>query len=375
MVRLAEIAAPVVRAVPVEPGTSYRTLGVRWWGEGAYERETIDGARTAAKKLSVVRTDDLIINKIWVRHGSAAIVPPLIDGCVASSEFPTFKLNRARVVPRWLHWYAKTRAFWNQCDSLSRGTSGKNRIRPDLFLGIEIPLPPIAEQCRIVARIEELAAKVEEAQVLREGVRKELGALSRSLFRKTAWPTIKVREAVRLREPDVTVRPDEVYQFAGVYSFGRGVFQGPTRVGSSFSYPKLSRLRQGDLVYPKLMAWEGAIGIVPEDCCGRVVSTEFPVFEVDQMVVYPEVLDAYFRSPSTWPLLAEASAGTNVRRRRLHPERFLALEIPLPSSGVQRLIRVLSRRTQEIWQEQEGSSPKLDALLPSILDKAFRGEL
>lgn len=54
LVRLGEIARPVSRPMPVEPGKSYRTLGVKWWGEGAYERQTIDGAETAAKTLSLV---------------------------------------------------------------------------------------------------------------------------------------------------------------------------------------------------------------------------------------------------------------------------------------------------------------------------------
>ena len=55
------------------PGVSYRTIGVKWWGEGAYERETIDGSQTAARTLSIVREGDLIINKILVRHGSTAV--------------------------------------------------------------------------------------------------------------------------------------------------------------------------------------------------------------------------------------------------------------------------------------------------------------
>ena len=70
---LSEIARPVSRTVPVMPGVSYRTIGVKWWGEGAYERETIDGSQTAARTLSIVREGDLIINKIWVRHGSTAV--------------------------------------------------------------------------------------------------------------------------------------------------------------------------------------------------------------------------------------------------------------------------------------------------------------
>src|ERR1035441_9240849 len=70
LIALSEIARLVTRPTKVVAGTKYRTIGVKWWGEGAYERETIDGSETAAKTLSIVREEDLIINKIWVRHGS-----------------------------------------------------------------------------------------------------------------------------------------------------------------------------------------------------------------------------------------------------------------------------------------------------------------
>src|SRR5438270_2891276 len=107
-VPLGDVAKSVVRTTEVVAGQPYRTIGVKWWGEGAYERETIDGSRTAAKTLSLVRQGDLIINKIWVRHGSAAIAGADVDGCAASGEFPTFILDDNCIASRWLHWQTKT---------------------------------------------------------------------------------------------------------------------------------------------------------------------------------------------------------------------------------------------------------------------------
>ena len=197
LVRLGDVAKRVERPVAVTPGTAYRTIGVKWWGEGAYERETIDGSGTAARTLSLVREGDLIINKIWVRHGSTAIATKAVDGCAASGEFPTFELDPSRIVPGWLHWQTKTRMFWGKCDALSRGTSGKNRIKPELFLTITVPLPPLAEQRRIVARIEELAAKVEEARALRQQAAEEAAQLM-SAEEGKVWPEESLPEAVPL---------------------------------------------------------------------------------------------------------------------------------------------------------------------------------
>jgi type I restriction enzyme, S subunit len=375
LVSLGEIARPVTRPVEVIPGQTYRTIGVKWWGQGAYERETIDGSQTAAKTLSIVRQNDLIINKIWVRHGSTAIASAEVEGCAGSGEFPTFELDQALIFPRWMHWLTKTRAFWSKCDRLSQGTSGKNRIKPELFLTITIPLPSLDDQKRILVRIEELAAKIEEARGLRRETTETLDKLERAALSLSLGKPTPMNQLVELRTPDVEVLGQEIYHFAGVYCFGRGVFRGPQRLGTETAYARLTRLRAGDFIYPKLMAWEGALGTVPNECDGLVVSPEFPVFSVNRERILPEVLDVYFRSPSVWPSLMAASTGTNVRRRRLHPERFLALDIPLPPMENQLRFLEVKTKVDVLRRLQAETANELDALLPSILDKAFKSEL
>jgi type I restriction enzyme, S subunit len=106
-----------------------------------------------------------------------------------------------------------------------------------------------------------------------------------------------------------------------------------------------------------------------------VVSTEFPVFEVLEDRVLPEVLDTYFGSPSVWPELSGSSTGTNVRRRRLNPNDFLTYQMPLPSRATQERLRRVRARVDALKKLQAQTAAELEALLPSILDKAFRGEL
>ncbi|GAC1404256.1 MAG: hypothetical protein NVSMB49_22600 [Ktedonobacteraceae bacterium] len=160
---LEEIVLPIERLEVPDAEKLYRQIGVKLWGEGAYERETIYGSQTKYSTLSMVEANDIIINKIWARNGSVAVVPKYLDGSYVSGEFPTFVPIQGKLNPRWFHWLTKTKGFWMQCDEKSRGTSGKNRIRPEMFMKITIPLPPLEEQQRIVARIEELATKIEEA--------------------------------------------------------------------------------------------------------------------------------------------------------------------------------------------------------------------
>lgn len=376
-VPLGEVAIPVQRSVAVLPGNSYRTLGVKWWGEGAYERQTIDGSQTAVNTLNEVKENDLIINKIWVRHGSVAVVPPEVAGCVGSNEFPTFELRLDRILPRWLHWYSKTQELWNKCAALSQGSSGKNRIRPEKFLTIEIPLPPLDEQQRIVGKIDRLAKNIAEAQALRRRSIDECDQLCRAILKDHRWgPPIltPMHDLVTWRKPDVPVVATESYDFAGVYCFGRGLFRGHRKSGTEFAYKQLTQIHAGEFVYPKLMAWEGALAVVPDDCDGLYVSPEFPVFTINEDRVLPEVIDTYFRSPAVWPLLSGASTGTNVRRRRLNPSDFLQYKFPLPPYETQLAVRRARRKINEL-QPMRDQSSQLDALLPATLAHAFMGVL
>lgn len=236
----------------------------------------------------------------------------------------------------------------------------------------------LAEQRRIVARIEELAAKIEEAKGLRQEVKNECEMLCRSLLNDSTYgssvPT-PMRELVVLRDTDVSVEQDRKYSFAGIYSFGKGMFQGQEKTGMEFAYSRLTRLHTGNFVYPKLMAWEGAFSVVPPECDGSVVSPEFPVFEVNEDKVLPEVLDVYFRTPAIWSQISAISTGTNLRRRRLQPSAFLGFEFPLPPMKAQRRFIEVKKRTDAIQRLQEETSAELDAMLPAVLDRAFRGEL
>ena len=73
IVRLGEVLIPVQRTEVPMPGTTYRQIGVKLWGEGAYEREQMDGGATKYTQLFRAETEDVIVNKIWARNGSVVV--------------------------------------------------------------------------------------------------------------------------------------------------------------------------------------------------------------------------------------------------------------------------------------------------------------
>ncbi len=377
IVQLGEVLRLDLDRVPVDPNVSYPMVGVLSFGRGLFEREPIENGATSYRFFYKLSHQHVVMSQLFGWEGALAISDERFAGKYLSPQFPTFLCDEKRLDHRYLGWLMRRPAFWNDLALRTSGMGDRRRtLNPDALFACSISLPPLYEQRRIVARIEELAAKVGEAQRLRKQLGYKTSSLPRAILSfDRSGRRVRVGDFATLRAPDVNVVPTETYHFAGVYCFGRGVFRGQRKMGSEFSYQQLTRLRAGDFVYPKLMAWEGALAIVPIECDQLVVSTEFPVFEINEKVMLPEVVDTYFRSPEVWPGLSSQSGGTNVRRRRLNPQDFLALEIPYPEQDTQRAVREVVTRLSAVKSLQSETAAELDAMLPAILDKAFKGEL
>ena len=376
-VRLGEVLRPAGEVVRVRENQEYPNFGIYSFGRGLFRKPPISGLATSASSLVKVKAGQFIYSRLFAFEGAYGLVGPEFDGAYVSNEYPVFDIDESRVVPRFLLAYVTLPTTWS---AMARGSKGvgvrRQRVQPVQVLGSEMPLPPLTEQQRLVAQIESLQSEVEHVMGLQHDVDREVDALCRAVLASDPdAPPMRLRDLVSLRRPDVSVRADETYHFAGVYSFGRGVFVGERKSGLDFSYPKLTRLRAGDFVYPKLMAWEGAFGIVPRECDGLVVSTEFPVFELNRDRVLPEVVDTYFRDPALWPQIAGSSIGTNVRRRRLNPQDFLDHEMPVPTMAVQDRLRRVRAQVDLLKADRAASRTELDALMPAVLDRAFAGLL
>jgi type I restriction enzyme, S subunit len=163
--------------IELDPTARYREVTVRLWGNGVVLRHEVAGSEIAAGRRLQVHTDQFIISRIDARHGASGLIPPELNGAVVSSDFPVFALDEGLILPQFLGWLSKTRQFIDLCLVASEGTTNRVRLQEKRFLALEIPLPPLPEQRRIVARIEALAAKITEARGLRQQAVEEVEAL------------------------------------------------------------------------------------------------------------------------------------------------------------------------------------------------------
>ncbi|MFT9475832.1 restriction endonuclease subunit S [Streptomyces sp. 11-1-2] len=139
-------------------------------------------------------------------------------------------------------------------------------------------------------------------------------------------------EALSISIDAVSVSPNDRFDIAGVYGFGRGMFTREPIRGSETSYPKLHRLHAGSVVLSRLKAFEGAIAVVPERLDGWFLSPEFPTFTINPDVADSAYLQHLFRWPGFWELLRGESRGVGARRERVSAQRMLSIKAPLPDS-------------------------------------------
>jgi type I restriction enzyme S subunit len=376
LVVLGDALAQYLEHIEAPEDRVYPKLSVKLYGKGVTLDAPANGSSLKMKRHQIAKAGQVILSEIWGKKGAIGFVPPEGDGALCTGHFFLFDLRTDKLLPAWLQALFQGNYLEGQLGADAKGTTGYAAVRPRTLLTCSIPLPPMEEQRRVVARIGEAASQIQEARTLREESIYEGEILLRSILAHDKLaPPVRMDELVRLRATDVVVQADQKYDFAGVYCFGRGMFRSGQKSGMEFAYQRLTRVHAGDFVYPKLMAWEGALTVVPPECDECVVSPEFPVFAVNEARVFPEVLDVYFRTPSVWPKLSKTSTGTNVRRRRLNPQDFLAYEMPLPSRSTQVKLKAAYAEIKRLRALQAETADELDALMPSVLSKAFSGEL
>jgi type I restriction enzyme, S subunit len=239
----------------------------------------------------------------------------------------------------------------------------------------ELP-PPLAEQRQIVARIEELAAKLEEARGLRQQATDEAEALIVSTHLQLAGArTRKLGDLLTLDECQVGVTPTGEYPQVGVRGFGGGLFlKGPVS-GTETTYRAFNQLYEGALVLSQVKGWEGAVGVCESNLAGWFVSPEYRTFRCIPSEARPDYLAALVRTEWFWGRLKDVTRGVGARRERTRPEQFLDLQMPMPDLEQQEAGKRVFAEVRALKGLQAETVTELNALMPSILDKAFRGEL
>lgn len=381
----------------------------------AREFITEDALKHSAARLlpaeSVVLATRVSVGKV----GIAKV--PLATNQDFSSFMPTPGLNN-----RFLAYclIASTRKM----QEATRGTTIKG-IKRDRLLSLELPLPEEITQKnvvryldavsekgakyaadfasndlpqfifnvpRIVARIEELAARIEEARELRWRAIAEIEALFVSI----------ARSSFNFNE-DSMITIDEL---VGKKNLKNGLSIKTINEKSTVKCIRLSALRNGKIdcldskpiplneteAVPYLVKDKdvfivrgngskdlvGRAGMIDNAAPGIIFPDLFIRIPLDKKRILPEFFVACWNSKTMRSIIEEA-AKTTSGIWKINQGHIASFSIPLPELKEQHRIvgRLDALRTKldALKRHQAETAAELDALMPAVLERAFRGEL
>ena len=396
LTKLAEIIRPSLDPHAVDASRSYANLGIYSFGRGVFSKPPIEGTNTSATTLYRVRGGQFIYSRLFAFEGAYATVPPELDGAYVSNEFPTFDCDPRRVDPAFLRWLFSRPSVWREIASRSTGMGDRRqRIHPEQVVEHAIPLPPLDEQRRIVARIEALAANVEEARGLRAGSADELAAVlqaaRRSFFGEKALPDWQplgahIAQIENGKSPATEGRVAEPHEWAvlkvGAVSFGDFDDSANKALPRSFEPLPEYEVRPDDFLMcrantPDLV---GACAIVRQTRPRLMLSDKiFRFLFKNDAGLLPHFLDHALKSPALRRQIIAAATGTSPTMKNISKEKVLALRVPAPPIEEQNRIvaelDALQTKIVAVKALQAETAAELDAIMPAILDKAFKGEL
>lgn len=386
LVKLGHVITHRKESIIIHDTQTYMRCRVQSYGKGVVLRDIVTGADIKTKRQQVCRAGEFLVAEIDAKVGGFGIVPPELDGAVVSSHYFLFTLDETQIEQRYLSYYVRTPDFQDQTNA--QGSTNYAAIRPQHVLDYVIPLPPIDEQRRIVAHIDALAEQIAVARGLRQGAMQEaavsLSHIVGEVLTSTRAANVTV-ESVALHVTDGDHLPppkqdsgDVPFIFISNITTGKLSFENCKYVSwDYFNALAPSRVpKAGDILYTAVGATYGRPCLVIEEtpfCFQRHIA----IIKPDREKVLSTYLYWALFSQSIYQQATRSITGTAQPTVPLRAIRKLSF--PLPSieiqNGIVAYLDGLQAEVERLKRMQTDTAVELDALLPSLLDRAFRSEL
>ena len=307
--------------------------------------------------------------------------------------------NRGVFFPRYIYYLYKSTFMYNQLHAMSAGTT----VDTYTIINAEntmLPLPPYAEQQRIVDRIESLLAKLDEAkekaQEVVDGYDARRAAILHKAFTRELTAGWRTKNAVSLESWNQ-------YSIAEVcYSLKYGTTKKSQDTGSVVVI-RMGNLQSGEIDWSDLAFTDdeediakykltpGDVLVNRTNSAALVGKTsiyrgDYPAIyagyliklDYDHDVVIGDYLN-YALNTHEAKQYCNAVKSDGVNQSNINAKKIGAFVIPVPSIKEQERIVELVKRLLEKEQKAKDAAEQvieqIDTMKKSILARAFRGEL
>ena len=341
--------------------------------------------------MILIKPGDLVLSGINVAKGAVAIYDKNnAEPIAATVHYGAYIPNSERVSINFLWWMFRSNFFQELLLEYFPGGI-KTELKAKRLLSISAPLPLLPEQQRIVARIEELAGQINEARHLRKRTIEEAefyfrSAISDIFARLPAKAPLSVVLSDKPRNGwsakcDNSESGVPVLTLSAVtgFQYNHTAFKRT----SEFIYPTAHYwLNPGDLLITRSNTPElvGHVAIYDGNPTPCIYPDLMMKLNINKQSANPRFVWFWLQSGPVREYIRDHAKGTSPTMKKI--SQGVVMAIPFPdeiSLSEQRCIvaelDTLQATVNKLKRLQTDTASELDALLPSILDKAFKGEL
>ena len=340
---------------------------------------------------------DVLLAKITpcFENGKLGIAANLTNGIgFGSSEYIVFR-PATSVDKEWLYYYLSREVFRSEGAAQMYGAVGHKRVAKEFIESYPIPLPPLPEQKRIVAILDEAFAGIATAVANTEknlaNARELFGTALAAVFTSEAGRATTVEDVALPQKGSIRTGPfgsqllhsefvDQGVAVLGIDNVVKNEFQwGKRRFITPKKFHQLSRyqVKPGDVLI-SIMGTCGCCAIVPNDIPTAINTKHLCCITLDRSKCLPGFLHGYFlHHPVARQFLATRAKGSIMAGLNMGIIKELPLLLP-PIAEQQSIVKkldALSSETNRLQSIYQHKLTTLAELKQSLLHKAFSGEL
>jgi type I restriction enzyme, S subunit len=159
VVRLAQLLHLDEKPVAITSDGSYPQVGIRSFGLGLFKKPPVLGANTTYRAFNVLRSGQFVMSQVKGWEGALGVAGEDYDGWFASPEYRTFSCINEECDSWYLAHIVATSWFRKQLLAATQGIGARReRVRPEMLLGLEMPFPVISRQIEAARLLEKQVA-------------------------------------------------------------------------------------------------------------------------------------------------------------------------------------------------------------------------
>lgn len=145
----------------------------------------------------------------------------------------------------------------------------------------------------------------------------------------------------------LNIKDDSAYQRVTVKIRNGGVYLRDIKKGCEIGTKKQFVVSDGQFIISKIDARNGAMGIIPKELSGAIVTNDFPLYDINTSIINSKYFVLIITTDRFLRFVQSCSSGTT-NRQRIDMDVFLSQKIPLPSLAKQnKLVEEYNSRIRE----------------------------